>query len=351
MSVSRHEQAKRYMEKERLLGVKDIYISLLDEDRVRLDKVIDNGKKSIKIPSFITDCKVEVDRNGDVLYGPFSGCVYEDIELDCELLDIQGLFSLMESDRLNIRFKKDVRVNNCKGLFRCSKRVKSIEIRGVDTSKVIDMSKLFEGCNMLKSIDLNWLDMSSAQNLTHMFCGCSSLKEVIIKNGGCRAMYMTGMFDGCHLLEHIDISSIKLSNVEYMTELFKDCMVVSRVDIDICSVSNRLRSIARIVDGCCKLEKLDLSVICDVGSKVLNELVNIDTGLWNIKELDLHNINIMDFDRYDECALMIFKSSKVRLSRSLKEFIEKHISKVYNIEYIEDKDGIYIMDTSVIRIN
>ena len=345
MVISMHEQAKRYIEKERLLGLNELSISLLDEDRVRLDKVIYNGKKSIKIPSFITDCKVEVDRNGDVLYGPFSGCVYEDIELDCELLDIQGLFSLMESDKLNIMFKKDVKVNNCKGLFRCSKRVKSIEIRGVDTSKVIDR------CNMLKSIDLNWLDMSSAQNLTHMFCGCSSLKEVIIKNGGCRAMYMTGMFDGCHLLEHIDISSIKLDNVEYIDELFKDCMVVSSICIDICSISNKLRSMERIVDGCCKLDRLDLSFIHNVGSKVLNELVHIDTGLWNIKELDLHNIKIMGLDECDECALMTFNSSKVRLSKSLKRFIEKHTSKLYDIKYIEDKDGTYNMDTSVIRIN
>ena len=100
--MSRHEQAKVYKEKERLLGVEVLKIELLDDDRVKLIEVLDkNSDGKIVIPKFITNYQ-----SYGLWGGVFKGCHYTDLYIDNEYkIDIGYLCANMESKEIRIRFK------------------------------------------------------------------------------------------------------------------------------------------------------------------------------------------------------------------------------------------------------
>ena len=97
----------------------------------------------------------------------------------------------------------------------------AIDLSGLDTSKVINMSHMFYGCNVLsspiilntdnvtnfrfmftgcwniKTIDLSKYNISDSTNSRGMFDGCCSLKKLIIRSFGNYAIY-NDTFDTCY---------------------------------------------------------------------------------------------------------------------------------------------------------
>lgn len=58
----------------------------------------------------------------------------------------------------------------------------ALTLKGLDTSKIIDMSGMFSDCSGLTSLDLSSFDTSKVTIMNNMFQGCSSLTALDISN-------------------------------------------------------------------------------------------------------------------------------------------------------------------------
>ena len=63
-------------------------------------------------------------------------------------------------------------------LFWSLDAAETLDLSGLDTSRVTDMSEMFRGCTSLSSLDLSGLDTSQVTDMSEMFSGCSSLASL-----------------------------------------------------------------------------------------------------------------------------------------------------------------------------
>ena len=84
------------------------------------------------------------------------------------------------------------------GMFEGCSRLSSLDLSGLDTSNVTDMSSMFGECRSLKSLDLSGLDTSNVARMFGMFKGCSRLSSLDLSGLGTSSVEdMFGMFDDC----------------------------------------------------------------------------------------------------------------------------------------------------------
>lgn len=119
--------------------------------------------------------------------------------------------------------------------------------------------RLFRGCSSLQNIDLSGLDTSNMTDMSSFFYECSSLERIDLSRiDTSNVTRMVGMFDGCRKLSTLDLTSFCTSKVTDMARIFRFCNSLESVNLssfDTSSVTN----VADMFRGCSKLDQLDLS--------------------------------------------------------------------------------------------
>lgn len=88
-----------------------------------------------------------------------------------------------------------------------ARAVESLDLSGLDTSRVTDMSCMFRGCERLECVDLSSFDTSRVTNMNAMFEGCSSLRGLDLSGfDASQVKRMKAMFRGCTSLKRWAIS-------------------------------------------------------------------------------------------------------------------------------------------------
>ena len=123
-------------------------------------------------------------------------------------LDISN-FDLTNVEKISYMFQ------NCENL----------EFLTLNNSKTLNSVKetnnLFYGCKKLKSLDLSVLYTSKVKNMDYMFYNCENLKYLNLKNFDTFSVNsMINMFDGCISLEYLNISSFIENNNLNMSNMF-----------------------------------------------------------------------------------------------------------------------------------
>ena len=89
--------------------------------------------------------------------------------------------------------------------YRCSS-LTSLDLSGLDTSGVTNMSEMFYRCSSLASLDLSGLDTSGVTNMSEMFYRCSSLASLDLSGLDTSGVTnMSNMFSGCSSLASITL--------------------------------------------------------------------------------------------------------------------------------------------------
>lgn len=78
------------------------------------------------------------------------------------------------------------------------KHLKSMDLSGLDTSKVTNMSYMFANCYALESLDLTGITTDNVTDMRYMFSECNNLKK-------------------------LDVSKFNTSNVTNMRNMFAQC--------------------------------------------------------------------------------------------------------------------------------
>ena len=115
-------------------------------------------------------------------------------------------------------------------MFEGCSSLTSIDLSGLYTYGVTDMSRMFYGCSSLTSIYLSGLDTYCVMEMEHMFEYCSSLTSIDLSGldiSNVNSMFY--MFDGCSSLTSIDLSGLDTSGVEDMFGMFEGCSSLKRI--------------------------------------------------------------------------------------------------------------------------
>ena len=150
------------------------------------------------------------------------------------------------------------RVTDMSCMFQRCLNLKSLDLSGLDTSRVTDMSCMFDGCSSLESLDLSGLDTSSVERMYRMFHGCSSLTSLDLSglDTSC-ATDMSRMFENCSSLESLDLSGLDASSAKGMSEMFKGCSRLSSLDLSGLDTPN-VEDMSAMFDGCPGLRTVTL---------------------------------------------------------------------------------------------
>ena len=144
-------------------------------------------------------------------------------------------------------------------MFEGCSSLTSLDLSSFDTSKVTDMSRMFFGCAKLTSLDLSRFNTSNVTCMDGMFWDCSGLFSLDLSGFDTSSVTsMAAMFCGCSLLAPANLSSFDTSKVTNMSFMFEDCSRLSALDLSSFDTSN-VTYMVSMFEGCSKLASLDLS--------------------------------------------------------------------------------------------
>ena len=150
-----------------------------------------------------------------------------------ELADWGGVYAPWCSQGGSIKsavIRSGVSAGTCHGMFYDCSSLTSLDLSGLDTSKVGDMGWMFYNCSSLTSLDLSPLDTSAVQGMYSMFSDCSSLTSLDLSGFDTSAVtIMEHMFYDCSSLTSLDLSGLDTSKVGDMGWMFYNCSSLATI--------------------------------------------------------------------------------------------------------------------------
>ena len=123
----------------------------------------------------------------------------------------------------DLTFEADLQepLTDANAMFRGMSYLETLDLNGLDTSKVTNMSSMFNQSNYLKDIKLSNFDTSKVTNMFLMFGGCYNLTSLDVSNfDTSKVTNMSYMFLGTWNLTSLDVSNFDTSKVTNMSYMF-----------------------------------------------------------------------------------------------------------------------------------
>ena len=194
------------------------------------------------------------------------------------------------------------------------------QIKGLDkwdTSKVTDMSYMFLNTNNLLSLDLSKFNTSNVKFMNGMFEKAKSLKTLDLSNfdtskvehmGTWNYSY-GGMFQDCSSLTSINLSSFNTSNVTTMGNMFKGCSSLTTLDLSNFDTS-KVEYMPNMFRECSSLTNLNISRFNTSNVKYMGSMFHsVASSELDLSHFDTHNVLDMSFMFYNSAATSLNLSS------------------------------------------
>ena len=218
-----------------------------------------------------------------------------------------GLFGgLSVADSMDLSGLDTSGVTDMSRMFSGCTLLQAVDLSSFDTSSVANMSSMFDGCESLGALDLSSFDTSKVENMSQMFQDCSSLASLGLSSfdtssvaGSDGTYYYDGMwrmFQGCSSLTSLDLSSFNTSKVHSMREMFWNCKRLKSVNLSSFDTKN-VACFESMFNGCAALESLDFSNF-NTSRAVGSALSRMFQGCSSLKSLDVSSFDtsrITDF--------------------------------------------------------
>ena len=225
-----------------------------DDSNVALQAASDSGAPIVDWTECGT-CQWKIDSSGCLIIEPQSG---ESGELE-DWAGPEAPWLEYKSSIVSATIKKTVIARTTSWAFYECDRLQSVDLSGLDTSKVTSMFGMFGGCSSLSSLDLSSFDTSKVTDMSFMFYGCSSLSSLDLSSfDTSKVTDMSFMFYGCSSLASLDLSGLDASSAASMSGMFYGCSSLSSLDLSSFDTSSAA-SMSFMFSGCSSLASLDLS--------------------------------------------------------------------------------------------
>lgn len=152
-------------------------------------------------------------------------------------------------------------LTNMKNMFKGCTGLEELRWR-INSKKVVDMSGLFEGCLSLSRVDLNILNTSKVIDMSRMFASTAFEKLDLRNFDTHNVKNYVGMFEECSELEDIDISHFVFNGEIGIQGMFRWCDSIKEIDlsgIDYTSMS--IINISGLFYGCSDVLKINMGEI------------------------------------------------------------------------------------------
>ena len=167
--------------------------------------------------------------------------------------------------------------NDCRGLV-------NLDLSGWDTSKVYSTVRMFCTCSSLVSLDLSGWDTSSIVGMSSMFSSCRKLVSVDVSGWDMsQAAGVAYMFSNCSSLASLDVSGWDMSGAKEMYYMFRSCSSLTRLDVSGWGLRSP-RTMFGLFADCTSLTSLDLSGWDMSGERDLGNLLR---GCSSLREVRL----------------------------------------------------------------
>ena len=180
-------------------------------------------------------------------------------------------------------------VTSMKRMFYGNKNLLKIKLNtNTKISKIENLEGMFEGCYLLESLDLSILDTSLVTNMASMFKECYKLNYLQIYNFNTSLVRdMKYMFYGCGLLISLNLNHFDTSLVTNMGNMFNHCYQLKELNL-INFKTNLVNDINSMFSNCNSLTYLNLS---NFNTSLITNISYLFNGCINIHKLDLGNFN------------------------------------------------------------
>ena len=173
--------------------------------------------------------------------------------------DAQGLTTL------NVSGWDTGNVTSMRGLF-ARTALTSLDLRHFDTSRVTDMASVFHESKQLSSLDISTWDTSNALDMHYMFYMCESLTSLNLSHFDTSKVgsqlldasnygTMQNMFQGCAGLTSINLSGWDTSHIINMNAMFLDCSSLTELDLSSFD-TGKVQEIHGMFKNCSNLETI-----------------------------------------------------------------------------------------------
>ena len=220
--------------------------------------------------------------------------------------------------------KKVIAPADSRCLFEMLSEVKSIDLSGIDTSNVTNMSDMFAYCVSLSSVNLSSFDTSNVMDMFAMFLNCQPLVSLDISSFDTSNVTDMGyMFACCSSLVSIDLSSFDTSNVVNMSCMFDNCTSLVSLDISSFDTSN-VTDMSSMFAYCSSLATIDLT---GFDTSNVTDMFGMFFDCWSLSPLDLTNF---DTSSVTDMSLMFYNCSALS-SLDLSSFDTSSVTKMYGM--------------------
>ena len=207
-------------------------------------------------------------------------------------------------------------VTNMGWMFYKCESLTSIDVTGFDTSNVTNMGWMFNNCRSLTSIDLSGFDTSNVEDMERMFYNCESLTSIDVTGfDTSNVRDMNSMFNSCTSLTSIDVTGFDTSNVKYMDNMFNNCTSLTSIDIGGFYVGVNVSMNAMFLK-CWNLTSVVLEGLRVDGDVDMSNMFNYCTSLTHISfnNVTLNgNVNMSYMFKYCSALTSVdFKGIKVK---------------------------------------
>ncbi|HAO6527441.1 TPA: BspA family leucine-rich repeat surface protein [Listeria monocytogenes] len=173
-------------------------------------------------------------------------------------------------------------------MFKSCSSLTELDVSGLDTSAVTNMTEMFSGCKALKELDASNFDTSSVTDMNSMFISCSALEKLDVSNFDTSSVTdMNSMFRNCNKLKKLDISNFDTSSVTDMNSMFRTCSSLEKVDVSNFDTSS-VTDMNRMFDECKSLEILDVS---NFDTSSVTDMSSMFFQCTGLEELDVSNFD------------------------------------------------------------
>ena len=283
--------------------------SATDDSNVALQAASDSGTPIVDWTECGT-CQWMIDSSGCLIIEPQSG---ESGEL--EDWGWRAPWSNYKNSIISATINKTVIAKTASGAFYDCKSLRSIDLSGLDTSKVTDMSdmfarcsslasldvssldtsqvtgmsRMFEDCSSLASLDVSGLDTSNVTDMSDMFSECFSLKSLNVTSfDTCKVTSMFAMFNSCTSLESLDLSSFNASNVTTMMVMFGNCPSLKSLTFSSRFDTSNVENMRLLFAGCKALNALDIS---DFNTSQVTNMSGMFSNCSSLTSLDVSSFD------------------------------------------------------------
>ncbi|WP_445266882.1 BspA family leucine-rich repeat surface protein [Staphylococcus aureus] len=166
--------------------------------------------------------------------------------------------------------------------------VKRIDLSGLDTKNVTDMSFMFAGCSNLNVLNLDNLNTSQVKNMKYMFYGCQRLSTLDVDGFNTSNVEDMGfMFYGCSKQTNLDVSMFDTTKVKIMTAMF--AYNSNLIDLRLGNwTTTNVSDMSWMFYNCSRLPQLDVT---NFETNIVKSMYNMFANCRSLTELDLTNFN------------------------------------------------------------